>query len=84
MKDFELIEWDKEQIILAITSTYGDGEPPEPAVAYFEWLKNTDLSLAHIQYSVLALGDDNYPKFCEAGKTLNERFVQVFYVINIL
>lgn len=57
------------QNILIVTSTYGDGEPPDNASDWMSYLKFTDgLNLSHLNYSVLGLGDTYYPYFCQCGK----------------
>jgi sulfite reductase (NADPH) flavoprotein alpha-component len=63
-----------EQSLLIVTSTYGDGEPPDNAKAFWEFL-NSDAApnLVKTKFSVLALGDSNYPKFCAFGKGVDER-----------
>ena len=63
-----------EQALLVVTSTYGDGEPPDNAKAFGEFLlSETAPKLAQAKFSVLALGDSNYPKFCAFGKAVDER-----------
>jgi sulfite reductase (NADPH) flavoprotein alpha-component len=55
--------------LLFITSTYGDGEPPDSAKALHTALAaDTAPALAPVRYSVCALGDTNYTLFCQAGK----------------
>jgi sulfite reductase (NADPH) flavoprotein alpha-component len=64
----------QEKCALVITSTWGEGDPPDKAVAFWEQLKEAhDLSLSSLSYSVLALGDTNYQHFCGFGKTLDSR-----------
>lgn len=60
--------------LLVITSTYGDGDPPDNAATFWQWL-NSDAAprMESLQYSVLALGDTNYEKFCAFGKAVDER-----------
>lgn len=55
--------------LLIIVSTDGDGEPPIMAEDLLEYL-HSDASpqLPDLQYSVLALGDTCYYRFCQAGK----------------
>ncbi|MES2983538.1 MAG: flavodoxin domain-containing protein [Verrucomicrobiota bacterium] len=60
--------------LLIITSTYGDGEPPDNAAAFHAALLAADApSLASLQYSVFALGDSNYPDFCKCGRDFDQR-----------
>jgi sulfite reductase (NADPH) flavoprotein alpha-component len=58
--------------LLAIISTDGDGEPPLMAEDLFDFLGSQPaLRLDQLDYSVLALGDSCYYRFCEAGKQLD-------------
>src|SRR5215471_14225926 len=55
------VEWSSETRLLVITSTYGDGDMPDNAQAFWEWLKSDEAKvLAHLEYAVLALGDSHY------------------------
>ena len=55
--------------LLVITSTYGDGEPPEDAVHFWEAVvRGNGLDLRGIRYSVLALGNTTYDRFCQCGR----------------
>lgn len=63
-----------EQRMLIITSTYGDGEPPDNARAFWNYLSSPGApKLPQLQFSICALGDSNYPKFCAFGKELDSR-----------
>ncbi|MEQ1852431.1 MAG: sulfite reductase subunit alpha, partial [Chthoniobacteraceae bacterium] len=74
MDKYSEVDLTKEQNVLVITSTYGDGDPPDMAQGFWEWLKaDTAPKLDHVRYSVLALGDTNYSAFCEFGKKCDER-----------
>ena len=60
--------------LLVITSTYGDGEPPDNAIALHTALHADDApSLASVKFSVLALGDSNYASFCKCGRDFDQR-----------
>jgi sulfite reductase (NADPH) flavoprotein alpha-component len=55
--------------LIIITSTYGDGEPPDNASEWMSYLKFSDeLSLQHLHYAVLGIGDTYYPHFCQCAK----------------
>jgi sulfite reductase (NADPH) flavoprotein alpha-component len=58
--------------LLVITSTYGDGEPPDNAKELHAALKSaTDATLANVRFSICALGDTNYTQFCQCGKDID-------------
>ena len=67
-----------EQDVLVIVSTYGEGDPPQPAVGFFEFVEGSRASrLEGVRFAVLALGDSTYEKYCEAGKRLDRRFEEL-------
>lgn len=64
----------KETCALFICSTHGEGDPPEPAAPFFEFLEGRKApKLEGLRYAVLGLGDSTYEHFCGAAKTLDER-----------
>lgn len=72
------VDWSKESNLFVVTSTYGEGDMPDNTQAFWDWLKSdAPGSLAHIKFSVLALGDTNYEQFCAAGKKIDARLEQL-------
>lgn len=68
MDEIEAENFTQLEYLLIITSTYGEGEMPDNAQMLWETISADDsLDLAHMQYSVLALGDTSYDLFCQAG-----------------
>jgi sulfite reductase (NADPH) flavoprotein alpha-component len=65
----------KLERVLVIASTHGDGDPPDSAGAFGLQLAGAQGSpLAGLKYAVLALGDSSYARFCQFGKSIDERF----------
>lgn len=68
MAQFSAEQLQADQNLLIITSTYGDGEPPDNAADLHEFIMQDELpDLKGVKYSVLALGDTEYPDFCQCG-----------------
>jgi sulfite reductase (NADPH) flavoprotein alpha-component len=76
--DYQPREIAKEKLLYIVISTHGDGDPPDEARALYEFLGTKRApQLPELQYSVLALGDTSYPKFCEAGRVIDERLAKL-------
>jgi len=55
--------------VLMVVSTYGDGEPPDDAMPFWEAVvRGNGLDLSGVKFSVLALGNTTYDHFCKCGR----------------
>ncbi|HEY8961470.1 MAG TPA: flavodoxin domain-containing protein [Luteolibacter sp.] len=60
--------------VAILTSTYGDGEPPDNAAALHSAIMAAEGNILEgVQFSVFALGDSNYPAFCQCGKDFDAK-----------
>ncbi len=59
--------------LFVIVSTWGDGEPPESATTFYKELMTGSVDLKDVKFSVCALGDTSYDKFCQTGKDVDAR-----------
>lgn len=68
MADADPMLLKEHETVLIITSTYGDGEPPDGAEDFYHAVvKKGGMDLSHAQFTVLALGDTGYDQFCKCG-----------------
>ncbi|MFC3940577.1 flavodoxin [Pseudomonas gingeri NCPPB 3146 = LMG 5327] len=61
----------ESQHALFVVSTFGDGEAPDSARGFERKVLGQALALDGLNYSVLALGDRQYPHFCGFARRLH-------------
>ncbi|MBH0229459.1 assimilatory sulfite reductase (NADPH) flavoprotein subunit [Halobacillus yeomjeoni] len=74
MDDFKTKNLKKVEDLLILTSTHGDGDPPDNALSFYDFLFSKRApKLDGVRYSVLSLGDSSYEFFCQTGKDIDQR-----------
>ena len=64
-------------LIIGVVSTWGDGEPPDDALPFFEKLREeSSLNLAKTPMAIIGLGDSGYDIFCGCGKELEKELTR--------
>lgn len=74
MDQYRLTDLQKEEYLLAVISTQGEGEPPVSAKKFYDHIHQNGFKLEKLKFSVLALGDTSYPLFCKTGEEVDEQF----------
>ncbi len=78
MSDFKPNNLKKINNLLVIVSTHGEGDPPDNALSFHEYVHSRRApKLDHLSFSVLSLGDSSYEFFCQTGKEFDERFEEL-------
>ncbi|WP_145330385.1 assimilatory sulfite reductase (NADPH) flavoprotein subunit [Paenibacillus xylanexedens] len=78
MGDFKPNGLKKIENLLIVVSTHGEGEPPDNAIPFHEFLNSKRApKLDGLRYSVLALGDTSYEFFCQTGKDFDKRLQEL-------
>ncbi|MGF1760723.1 assimilatory sulfite reductase (NADPH) flavoprotein subunit [Photobacterium sagamiensis] len=78
MAEYPADDLAQESYLIIITSTYGEGDPPEGAERFHRQLFADDThKLNNLKYAVLALGDSSYRFFCQTGIEFDERLAQL-------
>ncbi len=76
--DYKAKSLKNETHLLIVASTNGEGEPPDDAIEFHEYLLGKKApKLPNLNYSVLSLGDSSYEFFCQTGKDFDERLLEL-------
>ncbi|MDF7680124.1 NADPH-dependent assimilatory sulfite reductase flavoprotein subunit [Enterobacteriaceae bacterium ESL0689] len=76
--DYKFKQIADEKRLIIVTSTQGEGEPPEEAIPFYKFLFSKKApALTDTAFAVFGLGDTSYPLFCQAGKTFDHRLEEL-------
>ncbi|KAF9114822.1 hypothetical protein BGX27_009770 [Mortierella sp. AM989] len=78
LNDFGKVDWDKEDCLVFVVSTTGDGDPPDNSTKFWRHLRKLKgVGLTKAKYAILGLGDTNYDNFCQTAKRLDTRLQEL-------
>ena len=60
-------------LMFFVVATYGEGEPTDNAVEFFNWLDNEADDMANLKYTVFGLGNSTYEFHNAVGVKLNQK-----------
>ncbi|MDW8845688.1 NADPH-dependent assimilatory sulfite reductase flavoprotein subunit [Erwinia sp. MMLR14_017] len=76
--DYKFKQIAQEKLLVVVTSTQGEGEPPEEAVALHKFLMSKKApKLEGTAFAVFGLGDTSYEFFSQAGKDFDGKLAEM-------
>ena len=76
--DYKFKQIAAEKLLVVVTSTQGEGEPPEEAVALHKFLFSKKApKLDGSAFAVFGLGDTSYEFFCQSGKDFDSKLAEL-------
>ena len=76
--DYKFKQIASEKLLVIVTSTQGEGEPPEEAVALHKFLFSKKApKLNGAAFAVFGLGDTSYEFFSQAGKDFDSKLAEL-------
>ena len=78
MDDVPLSRLAAARDVLIVTSTFGDGGPPDNGAGFWDRIGGQDApALDGVRYAVLGIGDRSYADFCGHAKSIDGRFADL-------
>ena len=76
--DYKTANLRHERYLILISSTQGEGDPPDSAVEFHRFLFGKRAPhVEDLHFAVLALGDYSYANFCKAGADFDQRLEEL-------
>ncbi|MDY7225689.1 assimilatory sulfite reductase (NADPH) flavoprotein subunit [Hyalangium rubrum] len=76
--EYPVKELREERLLYVVISTQGDGDPPDDARGFCEFILGKRApKLEQLRFAVLGLGDSSYPKYCEVSRVLDARLAEL-------
>ncbi len=78
LAEYKAANLKNERYLVIVTSTYGEGEPPENAISFYNYLFSKKApQLPELRYAVLGLGDTSYEFFCKTAQDFDQRLAEL-------
>ena len=78
MRDYKTAQLKREKFLFAVVSTHGEGDPPDDARPFYDFLMGKRApQLPNLSFGVLALGDSGYEHFCQTGREIDSRLIEL-------
>ena len=70
--DYRPQQLKKEQKVIVVISTQGNGEAPDEALGFYKYITGDRApKLENLEFAVLGLGDSSYDDYCQTGKDVD-------------
>lgn len=78
LADFQPEQLATSRLAIFLVATYGEGDPTDNALRFYDWLCNKEGSipetyLSSVSFAVFGLGNSTYPNYNQMGKKCNEK-----------
>lgn len=80
MDDYNVVNFPREQFVVFVIATTGQGDMPANAIRFWRFLLRRNLprnSLENVKIALCGLGDSGYKEFNFAAKKLYRRLLQL-------
>ncbi|AXN02041.1 Sulfite reductase NADPH flavoprotein alpha-component [Candidatus Purcelliella pentastirinorum] len=76
--EYKFKKINKEKILIIVTSTYGEGEPPEETYVFYNFLMSKRVpKLNNLSFAIFGLGDSSYKFFNKSAKDFDYRLKEL-------
>ncbi|XP_053131301.1 LOW QUALITY PROTEIN: nitric oxide synthase, inducible-like [Hemicordylus capensis] len=77
MEDFDLMDLEKESLLLVVTSTFGNGDSPSNGKKFQNALLTMKSLNKKFRFAVFGLGSSTYPEFCAFAHLVYQKLSQL-------
>uniref|UniRef100_W5KSD2 Nitric oxide synthase n=1 Tax=Astyanax mexicanus TaxID=7994 RepID=W5KSD2_ASTMX len=77
MEDYNFHELEKERLLIVVTSTFGNGEPPGNGESFKKHLFSIKNLRNKVRYCVFGLGSRMYPQFCAFAHAVDDKLAEL-------